>query len=41
MIILAAAADVLLNAPADTDESMNERRRWRMAEEASGDGDVW
>jgi hypothetical protein len=41
VIMLAAADEVLLNAPADTDESRKERRRWRMAEEESGGGDEW
>jgi hypothetical protein len=30
-MILAAAADVLLKAPADTEVSRKARRRWRMA----------
>ena len=41
-MILAAAADVLLKAAADTDASRKARRRWRIAaEESSGSDDAW
>jgi hypothetical protein len=41
IITLAAAADVLLKAPIDTEESRKERRRWMVAVDASKCCDVW